>query len=389
MTGGEIVITGFGVVCPLASNRHDLLDRFRRGERVAASAQLAGRGALVESVPVDAIPADQRARIGRLDRLCRMVLSASYLAMDDAGLSPPGAGSDYDRERSAISFGTGLGCLLTNATYNSRIIEAGPRAASPRLFAYTVSSAAAGEVSIALGMRGPNLTSHHGLAAGLGALGYGADLIDLGRADMVLAGGADALSVEIVEGLDALGVLAPAHGRDAPAGLRAGLFPAEAAVVAVLEDGERARARGARVLARLEGYAAGFEPTLVAHNPQPDGIRATAARALERSRRSAAEVDEVWPAASGTALERVEHDAIFDALGAASPAVSVPSKPALGETFGAAGMLALVLAAGRARPTEADTASIGARNGAGARIAMIHSLCYSGNSVATVVSTGD
>jgi 3-oxoacyl-[acyl-carrier-protein] synthase II len=319
-----------------------------------------------------------------------MYLAASCIAMDDAGLSHAGSGGGYDSERSAISFGTGLGCLLTNAAYNSRLVEGGPRAASPRLFAYTVSSAAAGEVSIALGIRGPNLTSHHGLAAGLGALGYGADLIELGRADMVLAGGADALGPEIIEGLDAMGVLAAVPGRGTHTEPRVGVFPAEAAVVAVLENGERARARGARVLARVDGHAAGFEPTLVTHDPQPDGIRATAARALERSGRSGVDVAEVWPATSGSALDRVEHDAIFDALGAASPAVSVPSKPALGETFGAAGMLALVLAAGRARPTDTDIdidmAPGGTRRTRASRVAMIHSLCYSGNSIAIVVS---
>src|SRR6185295_702351 len=95
-------------------------------------------------------------------------------------------------ERTGLCFGTALGCLLTNAEYYDKIVEQGPSAASPRLFAYTVSSAAAGEVSIALGIHGPNVTQHVGFAAGLGAVGYGFDLIEMDRADVVLAGGADA-----------------------------------------------------------------------------------------------------------------------------------------------------------------------------------------------------
>jgi hypothetical protein len=133
-------------------------------------------------IPVDVIPADKRPRIGRLDRLCRLFLSASYLAARDL----PGAFDGEAGERVGLSFGTGLGCLLTNAEYYEKVIEHGPAAASPRLFAYTVSSAAAGEVSIALGIKGPNVTQHMGFAAGLGALGYGCDLIAMGKADEIV-----------------------------------------------------------------------------------------------------------------------------------------------------------------------------------------------------------
>jgi hypothetical protein len=101
-------------------------------------------------------------------------------------------------------------------------------------------------------------------------------------------------------------------------------------------------------------------------------------------------VSEVWPATCGTPQDRVENDGIASALGATSSAVTEPSKPALGETFGAAGMLALLLAAGRAGPTDADSAQRApGRTRQSARVAMVHSLCYSGNSVATIISTDD
>ena len=155
------------------------------------------RGAAVVEIPLDIIPADKRTHTGRLDRLCRLFLSAAYLAVDAAALRI----DEEDAERMGLSFGTGLGCLLTNAEYNQKLVAHGPAAASPRLFAYTVSSAAAGEVSIALGIKGPNVTAHAGLAAGLQAIGYGFDLIRTGKADVVLAGGADALGEALVRGL--------------------------------------------------------------------------------------------------------------------------------------------------------------------------------------------
>lgn len=366
----DIVITGFGIVCPLATTLTELVRRFEQGDRVAPSAALAGRGALTEEIPLDVVPHDQRGRVGRLDRLCRLYLSASYMALDSAGLSPARPIGGHDPARCAISFGTGLGCVLTNAAYNRKFVERGARAASPQLFAYTVSSAAAGEVSIALGITGPNLTAHHGVAAGLGALGYAADLIELGKADLVLAGGADACGPDLVDALDEIGALSvrPRSGT--------GVFPSEAAVVAILEDGEHARRRGARILAHVDGYAAGFEPSLATRERMPDGIESTASRALERSGRGAAEISTVWPSACGTALEELERRALTRALGPRGTAVIRPSKPALGETFAAAGMLALAL----------GVTSSGETAGARDTVAMIHSLCYSGNTVATIVS---
>jgi 3-oxoacyl-[acyl-carrier-protein] synthase II len=128
----------------------------------------------MDAIPLDAVPADKRARVGRLDRVCRLTLAAAFLALDDAGLQIP---ATVAADRVGLSVGTALGCLLSDAEFYERVVEQGPAAASPRLFAYTVSSAAAGEVSTVLGIHGPNSTAHMGLAAGAGAIGYGLDLI--------------------------------------------------------------------------------------------------------------------------------------------------------------------------------------------------------------------
>jgi 3-oxoacyl-[acyl-carrier-protein] synthase II len=351
------------------------------------------RGATLE-IPLDVIPPDRRPRIGRLDRLCRLFLSAAYLAVDSAALRIDAT----DDERVGVSFGTGLGCLLTNAEYHQKLVAHGPAAASPRLFAYTVSSAAAGEVSIALGIKGANVTSHAGMAAGLQAIGYGCDLIRMGKADIVLAGGADALGEALVRALadmrllkagDALPFREPS----------AGVCPAEGAAVFVLERREGARRRGARASARVDGYAAGFEPSLTQAQRQCTAIAETMQRALALSGHAADEVGLVMSSAHGTGLDAVELAALRTVLGKAhAPLVCAP-KSAWGETFGADGALSLALATAllNAPPAVVDGVGFGldgaplhasetAARLQRAQVALVHSLCYSGPTVALVLA---
>jgi len=348
----KVAITGIGVVSPLGCSLREL-------KRAAPRNADAPPGGLSCDIPLDVIPADKRSRIGRLDRLCRLFLSASYLAVDDARLPRE---SDLGA-RAGISFGTALGCLLTNAEYYDKIVEQGAGAASPRLFAYTVSSAAAGEVSIALGIQGPNATHHLGFAAGLGALGYGADMIEMGRADVVLAGGADANGPVIAEALRDMGLLKRRAQAEPFGDALPGIVPSEGAVVAVLESEEHARERGARIHGSILGYAVGFEPSLASAAPEPVGIGETMHRALRQADVTADAVDAVITHAHGTPSDAAEHAAIRAILGE-RPVLSAP-KAVFGEAFGASALLGLAqLVAG----------------GEGS-VVMANSLCYSGNVV--------
>jgi 3-oxoacyl-[acyl-carrier-protein] synthase II len=363
-----VVITGLGVVSPLGHTVGELVRRLRAGERAASAP---GGGVLIDPIPLAAVPADTRARIGRLDRICRLFLAASCLAVEDAELTIERA----DADRVGLSFGTGLGCLLSDAEFYDRVVEHGPAAASPRVFAYTVSSAAAGEVSIALGIQGPNVTSHMGLAAGVGAIGYGCDLLQLGKADVVLAGGADANGAALMQALRDMGLAKPAEAARPFRDAVAGVWPSEGAAVAVLELEERARARGARVWAKVAGYASGFEPTLTTREPGIEGIATAFHRALDAGQRSPGEIDAVISSAHGTPLDACEQAALRAALGNVDPTLLTP-KDGLGECFGASGALGVALAAGvladaRATSTEA---------------VLVSSLCYSG-SIAAMVMT--
>ncbi len=365
-------ITGVGVVSPLGNSVRELTERFHAGETaIVPLSEPAGRfGASVGDIPLELVPSSARTRLGRLDRFCRLLLSAAFSAVDAAQLriSPDAA------HRVGLSVGTGLGCLLTNAEYNQKLVEHGAAAASPRLFAYTVSSAAAGEVSIALGIKGPNVTAHQGFAAGLGAVGYGFDLIRMGKADVVLAGGVDALGPALTLGLEDMGLL-----KTTPAAVPfqdevPGLYPSEGAAVLVLEDSEYARQRGAQPLAVIRGYACGFEPTLTRRERQATALRETMDRALARSDVPAGAIDLVFSSAHATALDTLEQAAITAVLG--RPRVFAP-KQAWGECFAAHGVLSAALAVGTMRSANSP------------RLALIHALCYSGPTVALVIARED
>jgi len=395
-----VLITGIGMVSPLGLSPPELAARFTAGEcAIRPLGDSPGvYGASVADIPLSMIPDAQRARTGRLDRLCRLFLAAAYLAADSAQLDISGA----DAERVGLSFGSGLGCLLTNAEYNQKLVEQGPAAASPRLFAYTVSSAAAGEISIALGIKGPNVTMHMGSAAGLGAVGYGYDLIRMGKADVVLAGGADACGAALVHGLHDMRLLKRDSGARPFHDRLPGLYPSEAAAVLVLERGDRARRRQARCWGRIDGYAAGFEPTLTRRNRVATGLREAMQRALAASGHAAAAVDFVLTSAHATAVDDTERAALAAVFGPGAP--PHPSSPLLfapkaawGECFAAHGVLSLALAAAwlQAPPhAVAEHLALELDGGSGVRaagdaparlqhaqLAMVHALCYSGPTV--------
>ncbi|HVN83586.1 MAG TPA: beta-ketoacyl synthase N-terminal-like domain-containing protein [Candidatus Binatia bacterium] len=357
-----VVVTGIGVVSPLGCSLDALVRRFADESEEGDN----GSSLLIADIPLDGVPADKRARIGRLDRLCRVFLSASHLAVDAAGLRI----GNEDSERVGLSFGTGFGCLLTNAEYYQKIVETGPAAASPRLFAYTVSSAAAGEVSIALAIKGPNATAHMGFAAGLGAVGYAFDWIQTGKADIVLAGGADVGGPALIAGLRDMGLLKTREQARPFADSVPGVWPSEGAVVCVLEREEHARRRGARVWGRIDGYAAGFEPTLTRRMRESTGIVAAMRRALRLSGHAADAVDVVMSSAHGTPIDAVEREAMAKVFGGRDLRVRTP-KVRLGETFAASGVVSLALALG--------TPEI--QNERGASVVMVNALCYSGTIV--------
>jgi 3-oxoacyl-[acyl-carrier-protein] synthase II len=304
------------------------------------------------SAPV-ALPVPAAERLPRVERLSQLALETAADALAQARLDACTTG----RDGAGVVFGTAFGCFLTNAAHAARLRERGPQGTSPRLFAATVSNAAAGEVAIAFGLAGPGVTLTAGAASGLVALGHAADLLATGRAEAVLAGGLDATG-------ESLAAWAAAGGLDAGRPL------AEAAALLVLESRAPARDRGAPMRAALLGHAAGFAGDLCEPRAA-DVLSRVAARACERAGLAPEAVDVVVRAAppAYAAMEtRVLRSLVPNAARVLSP------KDVYGETLGAAGPLGLLMALQDAPP---------------GAVVLVLDVCPSGHVAALVARAGD
>lgn len=291
---------------------------------MSRSIAITGAG-VVHRLRLETLPEGVRARAARAERVTQLVLAAGGTALAAAGLAqtegPPRPGI-------GVVLGTAFGCFLTNVNYQRRLAEAGPAGASPRLFAATVSNAAAGELGIAYRLGGPAVTLSAGGASGLVAIGHALDLVRAGRAEALVAGGMDAVDGALERWL-------------AAGGLDVGRPPAEAAAVVTLEPTARARARGAAIIGEVAGVASGFEPAPAAREAGA-GLAAAVVAALAEAGVAASDVGLVVSAAP-PALLALEERALATALGDVQPLRALP-KDTLGETFGAAGPLAILAA---------------------------------------------
>lgn len=283
---------------------------------VAVTGAAGVRGAALGEA-LAALPEPVRARAQRAERVTQLALAAAGAALAQASRA---AVDGPPRARLGVALGTAFGCFLTNATYQRRLAADGTRAASPRLFAATVSNAAAGEVGIGYRLGGPAITLSAGAAAGLFAIGHAADLVAAGRADAMVAGGMDACGPDLERWL-------------ADGGFTAGEAPVdEAAGVVVLERAEAPR-RWASVL----GHAEGFAP-----RGRGAGMTAVIGQALDDAGVDAGDLERV--ALDGAA---VGEEAVWRALRAALGGLAAPPVRAATEranAFAAAGPLLLLAA---------------------------------------------
>jgi len=313
-----VAITGAGVVTPLGG-APEVWARASAGERASGA---------IATLPLASLPDAVQARATRAERVTQLVLAAAGAALAEAGLGGTEGAPDPGL---GVVLGTAFGCFLTNASFERRFAEGGAPAASPRLFAATVSNAAAGELGIAYRLGGPGITLTAGGAAGLVALGHATDLLRASRARALVAGGMDAIGEPLVRWLDGGGLVV---GRPA----------SEAAALVVLEAEEAAHARGARVLAMIAGHASGFEP-----EPRAAGAGDGLAATVEAVLAEAGIAPEVVVSGAPPGLAALEERALARALGAARPPTIAP-KDVFGETFGAAGPLGLLAALAAVQP---------------------------------------
>ncbi|MBD3242468.1 MAG: beta-ketoacyl-[acyl-carrier-protein] synthase family protein, partial [Chitinivibrionales bacterium] len=274
-------------------------------------------------------------RLPALGKSSQYAIAAGKMAIADAGIEM----TKLDPWRLAVSMGTTMGepQILEqgiNIKYESSGIDEIP-AGLPRQYPCGVIPA---NVADYFGAKGPATMVPTACAAGNYAIGYAGDLIRLGKADCVIAGGSDPFSRIAFTGFNRL--LATAAERCAPFSLnRDGMAVAEGAGVLIIEELEHARARGADIYAELLGYGLGcdaFNMTI----PAPDGCGGILAlkRALANAQVNPADIDYVCAHGTGTKEnDKVETLILKEVFGDRARSVPMSSmKSMIGHTMGAA-----------------------------------------------------
>jgi len=332
---GAVAVTGIGVVSALGHG----VDAFWRGLVDGASGlrplrrpEMPPGIALGGEVPPLELREVVRSPLGRrIDRVSLLAVAACRLALADAGLEP----AALEPARTALGLGSAYGNLHETAAFLDRLFARG--AGHPLLFPNLVFNAPLSYASIELGITGPTAMLSAQETSGEAAIAWGAELVAEGAAEVCLAGGTDELGTVLYRVLREGHALARAMPRPLDPAAD-GPCPGEGAAVLVLEPLARARARGARVYARLATHP-GFTVPAPVHGWPRD-----AAPLAEGLAPLLAGADLVAAAASGRPeLDALEAAALARALGERATAVTAV-RGALGD-FGAAGALAAAAAA--------------------------------------------
>lgn len=361
MTGAterRVVVTGIGVLCSLGVGREEAwanLVEGRCGIRDVTLFDTTGyrshKAAEIPSVPAERFTSRERRRFSRSDRVA--VLAASE-ALEDSGLLE----SLLERERIGVVLGAGTADLFRNEEYIAELMARGIRRARPGKVFNHFSSTPADAVASRFELTGLKACLVSACSSSTVAIGYAGDAIRAGQIDAALAGGSDTLCRLTMSGFDGLRLVdtEPCRPFDVS---RKGMNIGEAGVILVLEERERARARGAHVYAELCGYGIvceAFHPT----SPEPEGraMAATLRAALAASRIDPDQVDHVNCHGTGTLHnDRAEARGLRAVFGERVRRVPVNAiKSMVGHCLGAAGaieaaVLALTLERGVIPPT--------------------------------------
>ena len=306
MTRPDVVVTGLGATTPLGGDVASTWDAMLAG-RSGVSAltqewaqQLPVR--IAAQLAVDPADVIDRVKLRRLDRSEAIALIAAHQAWADAGL-----GDDVDRERLAVSVGTGIGGALTLLAQDDILEESGPRRVSPHTVPMLMPNGPAAWVGLELGAQAGVHCVASACATGAEAIAQGLDIIRSGRADIVVAGGTEAVVHALpIAGFASMRAMSTRNDDPERASRpwdkgRDGFVLGEGAAVVVLENAEHAAARGARVYARLAGSGItsdGFD--IVQPHPEGAGFVRAVRKALVDADLTGADIAHVNAHATST-----------------------------------------------------------------------------------------
>ncbi|HBY97964.1 MAG: beta-ketoacyl-[acyl-carrier-protein] synthase family protein [Ardenticatenaceae bacterium] len=352
----RVVVTGIGAVTPIGQGKQGLWDGVRRGvsavRRVTCFDPAPFRSQIAAEIPdfepEQWVPA-RRAR--RMDRYSLLSLAAARQAVEDACLKPTRNGA----ERVGVAIGSALGGVSFAEDEHERfLVRRRLRDVSPYLALAVFGGAGPSNIAIALGIHGPTLGNANSCASGTIAIGEAFELIRSGRADVMLAGGAEAPLAPLTFGaFDLIRALStrnddPAHASRPFDRDRDGMVMGEGAAILVVEALDHALARDAPIYAELVGYGTSNDAYHMVE-PRPDGRDAARAMTLtlEQAGWRPEDVDYINAHGSSTPKNEISEPlAIKRALGEAAYDVPVSGTKGLhAHALGASGAIEAAIVA--------------------------------------------
>ena len=342
----RVVVTGMGAITPIGNSVEEFWNGIKE-QKIGfapityfdATEYKAHLAAEVKGFNAKDYMSPKAAR--RMELFSQYAVAATKEAIEDAGLDL----EKEDTTRIGVSVGCGVGSLQMIETTTRTLDKKGPNRVKPLAVPMMISNMAAGNVSIAFGLRGKSINVVTACATGTQSIGEAYRSIQVGEADVMVAGGTEAAVSEVAVG--GFAALTALSGSDDPKRAsipfdkdRSGFVLGEGAGIVVLEELEHAKARGARIYAELVGYGATADAFHIT-SPAEDG--AGAARAMELAMEEAgvqpSEVEYIN--AHGTSTHHndlFETRAIHKAFGDATKNLVVNStKSMIGHLLGAAG----------------------------------------------------
>ncbi len=343
----RVVATGLGVVAPNGIgvetfwenlvNGVSGIDRITRFDAGRHDTKIAA-----EVKGFDPLLYMEKKEVKKMDRFIQYALAGAIMAVDDAQLTV----KDDESSRIGVLVGTGMGGIPALEETHKTLLEKGPDRISPFFIPSIITNLAAGHIAIRFGLRGPNSCVSTACASGNHAIGESFELIRRGMADVMFAGGTEAvISPLTIGGFGAMKALSTRN--DAPQRAsrpfdkgRDGFVMGEGAGVLILEELDHALQRGAKIYAELTGYGMSADAYhMTAPEPEGAGAMASMMLALEAAGLQPEQVDYINAHGTSTqAGDASETRAIKKVFGDHAYRLAVSSiKSMTGHLLGAAG----------------------------------------------------
>lgn len=345
----RVVVTGLGAVTPLGNTPEETWENMVKGVSGAAPITLFDATNFKTQFACEVKNWNPNELIDRkdarkMDRYAQLAMASAVQGVKDSGLDL----DQVDKNRVGVIYGVGIGGIKTfeeEVSYYALNKEKGPRF-SPFFIPKMIADIAAGQISIHFGFHGPNFTTTSACASSTNALADAFNLLRLGKADVIVAGGAEAAICECgVGGFNAMKALStrnddPTHASRPFSASRDGFVMGEGAGCLILEELEHAKARGARIYAEMVGEGESADAYhLTASHPEGLGAKLVMEAALADAQMQPEDIDYINVHGTSTHVGDIsEAKAIKEVFGEHAYKLNISStKSMTGHLLGAAG----------------------------------------------------